>query len=93
MAFNDYPSHTMLDDMLRNPVKLLRVMRLKGLLPLHLAQLPSEGKMRFGTLLDYELQFFKALMTFSHQVIYDIKNMKVLSFLIFWKFILNDVLR
>ena len=59
----------------RSPDKILRAMRLQGLIPLVPAY-PTAGSSG-GQLLEYELSFYKAFATFHHQTIYNILSRRL----------------
>lgn len=59
----------------RSPEKILRAMRLQGMIPL-VSAYPGSGSTG-GQLLEYELGFYKAFATFHHQTIYNIHSRRL----------------
>ena len=55
----------------RSVDKVLRTMRLHGLLPLSVVKTINLGDEKISVL-EYEVNFYKAFLTFHHQVVYDV---------------------
>ncbi len=63
----------------RTPDRILRSMRLEGQIPLEIA---NEDKSGDGRVLQYELHFYRALLTFRYHVVFDPQLRKVSDYLI-----------
>lgn len=55
--------------------KVLRTMRLHGLLPLNVVKTVNIGDEKISVL-EYEVNFYKAFLTFRHQVVYDVVSQR-----------------